>query len=64
LILASKKDTEVEKTRQVYWKSLVWTWNTDWISTVSIWTFDNMTSQQQDDYTNKMVKTYGKIKFQ
>lgn len=63
LYLVSKKDTEINKTREIYSKSLVWSSNNDWLAIVSIDTFDNMTPQSQEEYTKKMTSKYGKIKF-
>lgn len=64
LLLATKKDAEVERTREVYWKSLVWwKWVSEWTWIVSMEQFDSMTSSAQDDYMQKMTKQYGKVKF-
>lgn len=64
LMLATKKDAEVEKIRNIYWKSLVWGKGiTEWTWIVSMEQFDSMTSQAQDEYMQKMTKQYGKVKF-
>jgi len=63
LILATRKDKEVERNREVYWKSLVWWKWVQELSAVSIDTFDKMTPQSQEEYTKSMTSKYGKIKF-
>lgn len=63
LILVSRQDKEIEKTKEVYWKPLVWWGATQDISAVSVDVFDKMTSKQQEEYTNKMTSKYGKVKF-
>ena len=63
-LLASKNDKEIDSTREVYWKSIVkWTTNTEWISLVSMDSFDRMTPEMQSDYTDKMNSKYWAIKF-
>lgn len=63
LILVTRKDKEVERTRQVYWKSLVWTWVTTDLAPVTVDVFDKMTPQSQEEYTKKMTSKYGKVRY-
>lgn len=62
-LIVSHKDNEIQKTRDVYWKSLIWKWDNSWIAIISIDDFDKMTPKSQEEYTNKMTSKYGKIKF-
>ena len=63
-VLASRKDKEIEKNREIYWESFVkWEAGADVISSVSLDTFDKMTPKAQADYSDKMINKYWKIKF-
>lgn len=63
-LLSSKWDREIEQNREIYGQSFVkWEVSNEVISTVSIDTFDRMTSQAQAEYTEKMSSKYGKVRF-
>lgn len=63
-LLASREDKEIEKNREIYWKSFVkWEQTKTDISTVTSKEFEKMSTQAQEDYTNKMTTKYWKIKF-
>lgn len=61
--LASKEDREVDKQREVYWKSFVWDNWWDSFAPVSIKEFDKMTVDKQNEYTEKMTSKYWGVKF-
>lgn len=61
--IASKKDKQVQKTREVYWKSMVWKKSWSEMSVLTIEAFDKMTPTGQSEYMEKMNSKYGKVKF-
>ena len=63
-LLASKNDKEVDKTREVYWKSIL-KWKASWddVSAISVEQFDSLPIEKQEEYSKKMTSRYWKVKF-
>lgn len=64
LVLVTRKDKEVEKTREVYWDSMIGTSDTSGgVSILTIEQFDSMTAEAQDEYTQKTTSKFWGVKF-
>lgn len=64
MILVTRKDKEVEKTREVYWDSMIGTSDTSGgVSVVTTEQFDSMTPEAQDEYTQKTTSKFWGVKF-
>ena len=61
--LASKEDREVDKQREVYWKSFVWDNWWDSFALVSVKEFDSMTVEKQNEYVEKTSSKHWGVKF-